>query len=657
MRTARYAAIAMVWVVGAGTALAQTNSKEIMARGPAELTKLLASPSASTFDKAKACQRLAIVGTKDAVPALAALLPDEKLNVYARSGLEGIADPSADQALRDAAAKLKGRQLIGVIDSIGQRRDEKALKLLNRLFLVESDPAVLSAVAGAVGRIGTTGTADILRDALDRKSPARVAIADGCLTCAEVLVAKGKKESAIALYQAVAKADVPRYLKIAALGGQFRLQRAEAKDLLLAQLRSPDDAFFDLGLAVAREMPGAAITAALAKEAQRLPPERQSLLLLAIGDRKEAAPASLFLAASKSPAAPVREAAIRVLVTHADPSAVAILLDASLGQGDLAQIAKDGLKTLPGRDVDAAVAARLTGADAKAKGVLFELIGARQIVQATPAVAEALTDANEPVRLTALAALAQLVGLENIDLLVDKALAETSSAETTAARAALRTAALRMADRDGCAAKLAQRLQGASNANQTYLLDLLSKIGGPKALAAVVECVKSTDPAIKDAATRALGQWLNAEAAPALLDIAKNDADAKYQIRALRGYIRVARQLEIPWWMNSNAAETKLTMFRTAMEVARRDQEKQLALDILSRIPSATTLDLAVSYLGTPSLKDHAADTAVKIAAMLVADDAKAVAAAMQKVVDADVGGKSANQAKQLLGQVKAAAK
>ena len=50
---------------------------KIAALDEAGLIKLLKSPDAPVFDKAKACQRLAVVGTKDAIPALVALLPDD----------------------------------------------------------------------------------------------------------------------------------------------------------------------------------------------------------------------------------------------------------------------------------------------------------------------------------------------------------------------------------------------------------------------------------------------------------------------------------------------------------------------------------------------------------------------------------------------------
>src|SRR5438093_379267 len=77
-------------------------SAQIMALPAASLITILQDPAASVYAKAKACQRLAVVGDKGAVPALAALLSDPELSHYARFGLEPIHDASADDALRTA---------------------------------------------------------------------------------------------------------------------------------------------------------------------------------------------------------------------------------------------------------------------------------------------------------------------------------------------------------------------------------------------------------------------------------------------------------------------------------------------------------------------------------------------------------------------------
>lgn len=129
------------------------NAAEIMALGQAKLIEILRSPGAKMFAKAKACQRLAVIGDKAAVPALAALLGNAQLGHYARFGLEPNPDPAVDAALRNALKKLKGRLLVGVINSIGQRRDAKAAGALAKLRK-DADPEVADAAAAALERIG-----------------------------------------------------------------------------------------------------------------------------------------------------------------------------------------------------------------------------------------------------------------------------------------------------------------------------------------------------------------------------------------------------------------------------------------------------------------------------------------------------------------------
>src|SRR5436305_914569 len=59
-------------------------------------------------EKAITCKKLAVYGSKAAVPALAPLLADRELSSWARIALEAIPDPAADEALRDALSKVQG---------------------------------------------------------------------------------------------------------------------------------------------------------------------------------------------------------------------------------------------------------------------------------------------------------------------------------------------------------------------------------------------------------------------------------------------------------------------------------------------------------------------------------------------------------------------
>ena len=127
-------------------------SAEIMAMGTEDLVAILEDPASSEFAKAKACQRLAVVGDETAVPSVASLLGDPRLSHYARSALEPMSGPAPDTALRDALGSLEGGLLIGVINSIGWRRDPQALTELARLRHGE-DASVAAAATWAISRI------------------------------------------------------------------------------------------------------------------------------------------------------------------------------------------------------------------------------------------------------------------------------------------------------------------------------------------------------------------------------------------------------------------------------------------------------------------------------------------------------------------------
>ena len=166
-----------------------------------------------------ACRQLSVIGTKDAVPVLAALLADEEHNHMARYALEPIADAAVDGALRDALGKLKGRPLVGVIGSLGVRKDVQAVGPLTRL-LQETDPDVVKVTARSLGRIATAEAAKALQARLGTAPAAlRPFVADGCMACAERLLAQGKKSEAAALYALVAKADLLPHVRLGAEQG------------------------------------------------------------------------------------------------------------------------------------------------------------------------------------------------------------------------------------------------------------------------------------------------------------------------------------------------------------------------------------------------------------------------------------------------------
>lgn len=188
----------------------------------AALIAIIGDAAAPEFRRAKACQRAGELGAKEAVPALSALLNNEHLATYARYGLEPIADPSVDDALRAALPKLKGNFLIGVINSIAKRRDVKAAPALAKM-MHEPDVEVARASASALGHIGGLASMKELRTALGKtKGTVRAAVADASLICAERLLEEGKRDDALAFYASLSAPDIPKPVRLAAMAGIVR---------------------------------------------------------------------------------------------------------------------------------------------------------------------------------------------------------------------------------------------------------------------------------------------------------------------------------------------------------------------------------------------------------------------------------------------------
>ncbi len=165
------------------------------------------------------CRKLSLIGSAQSVPALAALLPDNDLSHMARYALERIPGPQAEKALREALPKVEDSLKVGVINSLGVRRDAQSTALLAAL-LRDAPPEVAAAAAAALGRIGDSEAAKALQN-FQKKAPKqlRLAAADACLACAEQLLADGHSARATAIFKALDSEKQPQHVRLAATRG------------------------------------------------------------------------------------------------------------------------------------------------------------------------------------------------------------------------------------------------------------------------------------------------------------------------------------------------------------------------------------------------------------------------------------------------------
>ena len=206
----------------------------------AALVGLLGAKDATAECKAFCCEQLSIVAGAEVVPVLARLLPDPKLHHRARTGLERIPGDEASAALRDFLPKAPGKLLIGTVNSLGERRDAKAVPALVKL-LGHGAPPVVAAAAVALGKIGGPDATAALAKAKDAAKPGtlRSVVAGAYLRCADHLVAAKKNAEAWAIYESMYTDKETPTIRIAALRGLVNADRGKAAPLVAAFYKQP----------------------------------------------------------------------------------------------------------------------------------------------------------------------------------------------------------------------------------------------------------------------------------------------------------------------------------------------------------------------------------------------------------------------------------
>lgn len=574
-----------------------------------ELIAVLRS-DAPPQDKAIACKKLAIDGSSEAVGDLAKLLSDPQLASWSRIALEAIPGTAPDEALRKASESLEGNLLVGVLNSIGVRRDANSVEVLTKR-LSDKDDEVASAAAVALGRIGNAASEKTLRIALT-SGPAKVrsAAAEGCVLCAERLLAEGKSADAVALYDEVRKTELPKQRIVEATRGAILARKDEGIPLLIEQLRSTDKKLFEVGLFTAREFPGSEVDKALAAELAKATPEHAALILHAMADRKETVVVAAVSKAAASGPKPVRLAAIKALSQVGDASSVDALLGTAIdADEDLALAAKATLSELPGDKINSQIAAMLPDAKGKTYPLLIELVGQRRI-EATPALLKAVESSDKNIRQAALLALGETVSLKNLNVLISQAINTKNADDAATAQQALKTASVRMPDREACATELATAIDKAPATSKILLLEILGDVGGEKALRTLSTAAKSNSPQLQDAGSRVLGKWASLDGAPVLLDLAKTAPAAQFRNRALKGYISLARRFAMP-------DEQRADMCQKAFDLCKETTEQKLILDVCRIQPSTETLKFAIKLMKVPDLKEDATQTTLLVAQKL----------------------------------------
>jgi len=580
--------------------------------------------SEATLDSRKfLCQQLSIIGSEREVPALAKLLPDRELSLAARSALERIPGEPALAAMRGTLGQLKGPLLVGTINSLGARRDAKAVAAIAK-HIGSQDPQVAETASAALGKIATRPAAEALM-----ASSAKGA-AEAMLSCAEAMLARGETGQARAVYKSLSEPTQPKHVRIAAFPGLVACEGDRASELLLAALTGADQALQAAAVRCVRTAGGAGLTRVLAEQLATFPPTVRVGIISGLADRGDRVALPAIVQAAKSEDPQVRGAALAALGPLGDASTVPLLAQlAAKAEGRDQSLARKGLVRVQGQDVDAAILKLMEGSDALVRREMILALSARGTRSAVPTLLRAAKDPDRDVRREAVKALGALADSPACPSLIDLLSQTKSAAERRGLENGLVAICRRNQDRDKRAAPILAGLGAADVRVRCSLLRVLSKVGGEQALEALRAAVKNENAEVRTAAIRSLAEWPDSAALDDLLAIARSAKETVPKVLALRGFAQLAANTR------DLSAQQMTQRLREALQLAERPDEKKALLGALGGAHCWEAMKLATSYLEEAVLADEAALAVVQMAPALVRSHRGQVRAALAKALSA----------------------
>ena len=377
-------------------------------------------------------------------------------------------------------------------------------------------------------------------------------------------------------------------------------------------------------------LPGRDVTHALAGELLSTGPEVQVVLLQVLGQRRDAAAASYVRQVLPSETAMVRRAALHAIAAILGPEALPDLLTAlDTDDREQQEAAVHALRRMRSPELGTALAQRLARQPARVRSQMLEVMAGLPGRDAREAVWGATVDPESEVRAAALQALALLAEPADAGKLLELLIAARTGAERRAATEAVVAACEREPDVDARALPVVRAWLAEPDADaQRALLTVLGKLGGAAALEIVQGALHSDNVAVAEAALRALADWPDGLAAETLLRHARDVADERQHVLALRGYVQlIQRQAD------EQPAGRTLEALREALGVARRSEERRLIIGAVGSVNDPGALELLEAQLADVPVAGEAEAALVSVADKIMARDWRSARTALDRVL------------------------
>lgn len=575
------------------------------------------------------CQQLSIIGTDESVPVLAEMLSVEQTADIALYALERIPGTAVNNALNEALPKAAGKVKIGVINSLGQRKDTRSVVELDKL-LYDSDAQIAQSAAAALGKIADNAAVSALEKAKSKiTGPLRMSIVDAYLKCADNLVQQENRQQASAIYRDIYDKEENIAARAAALEGLINSNKEEAVVTILSAIKGNNSELQSVAMGSIRNLPKSADLKKITAEFGNLSTQEKVQLLTALGDRNEVAALQAVRDAVKNPEEIVRVAALKTLAKIGDKSDVDLLArSAAEATGADRLTAQESLNLLRGPAVDNYVLAQIPNTTASIKLALIQSVGERNIPNAEKTILTAAADPAVEVRRESMKTLASVAQPEYINELIQILIKEENGSVRSEAERAVVAVAQKIKDENNQAKPVLQILPSVQNSNaKISLLQVLGKIGDKNALPELRNALKNENADFQAAGIRALSSWPTTEPIPDLLSVAKTSTNEINKILALRGFIDLLK-LE-----KDKPDQELLNQYLTALDLATEPNEKRMVLSGIATLHSMPALETAARYLGDSALQREAEVAVVTLAQNVRDGDKKRITELLNKIL------------------------
>lgn len=527
---------------------------------------------------------------------LAPMLADPARSDYARLALDRVPGERVDAVYLAALPATSGRVRLALIDTVATRALTGAVPLLAP-GLNDADPVIAAASARALGRIGGKAALATLESAKDPLAPdvlnARLA-ASAKIDAATAAVTAGS------IYRNPA-APLPQ--RSAALRQLIDAMPMGAVAEIHAALIGTEPAFHAVAIHAVSTLPVSGSAAELAGGLASYPPAVQGALIAALAARGDAGAVPGLLKALEGTDADVRLAALDALGRLPGNHLVAMKLSAlATNRGDEAKAASAALARLDGPGLDDFIREGAADGDPALQLVFVQQLAARNQTEAIPFLLGLRGSPVEALRLEALDALRSIAPPSDQQALIDWALGTSSKAEQVRAARALVATILRDDALETRADPVLAAIAAGDATAQLILLPVLSRVPGPKTLAAAGSLALSNDETLSPAAAAELSRWPNPAALPLLIDTATKTGVPAARSAAVLGAARfLSRGIEVP-------AAHRSAQARSLLGLAAGAPEKLALLHVLSLCADQAALEAAKGYLSDPATAETARD-------------------------------------------------